>query len=314
MAEDLEYKNMEFRINTDIEFKPDIKSSDFDEKCCDNPNIILYRGIYVCENCGVVKGPMLSMSENRIFSADDIKNKRINEPFYNNHGYRTLISNNNMDIFGYPLSVKNKIKYAKLAKIQKSITNSYERNIMVANPKFGQISAALRLPKQVIREANRIFKVVLSKRLTTGRSIDQLVAACIYIAIRLLDLPRTLEEITYASQIDEKKIAKNYRLILNELDINLPPQKIPPFISRFGDELKIPSQYQIEAINLFENAKKHGLIVSGDPKSYAAAAIYIVMKKYKEYKVNQSKIAKISFISDVTLRKKINEIKNTACS
>ncbi|MHA1269964.1 MAG: transcription initiation factor IIB [Candidatus Helarchaeota archaeon] len=316
MVDDVKYKIYNDFIN-DLEENDElntISSINNEDKCCENPNIIVYRGIYVCNNCGIVKGPQYSMSGVRTFSSEDIKNKRINEPFNNDRGYRTLISNTNVDIYGVPLNSKARIKYAKLAKIQKSITNTYERNMMVANPKFSQISSSLRLSKQIIREANSIYKKVVNMKLTTGRSIEQLVAACIYIAIRLSDLPRTLEEITEASQIDAKKIAKNFRLILKELGIQLRPQEIPPFISRFGDELNIPSQYQIEAINLFNTARKNGLVVSGDPKSYAAAAIYIVMKKYKSFKINQSLISRISFISDVTLRKKMNEIKNLACA
>jgi transcription initiation factor TFIIB len=262
----------------------------------------------------VVKGPIYTNMGPRTFSAEDIEKKKMNEPNYGDMGYRTLISNPNVDYYGYPLKAKARARYYRLAKIQKSITNSYERNILVGGAKFSQITSALGLTRQAIQEANMIYKKVLEKKLTTGRSIDQLVAACIYIAIRLFDLPRTLEEVSEAAQISEKKIGRNYRLILCELKINLNPQKIPTFISRFGDELKIPSKYQVEAIQLFDNAKDNGLIVRGDPKSYAGAAIYIVMKKHKEIKVNQKEIAEISFISDVTLRKKMNQIKKMAGS
>ncbi|MHA1231554.1 MAG: transcription initiation factor IIB [Candidatus Helarchaeota archaeon] len=304
----------DFNLSLKEDQKVNLSSIDDDDNCCENPNIIIDRGIYVCSNCGIVKGPTYSMSGARTFSAEDIKNKKINEPYYNDTGYRTLISNPNVDIYGSPLGAKARQKYAKLAKIQKSITNSYERNILVANPIFGRISADLRLSKQAVHEAHNIYKKVLLKKLTTGRSINQIVAACIYIAIRKLNLPRTLEEVAIAAQLEEKKVAKNYRLIVRELGIKLNPQEVLPFISRFGDELNIPSHYQMEAINLFKKARGHGMNINGDPKSYAAAALYIVMKKYKQYKINQNRIAQISYISDVTLRKKMNEIRNAACS
>ena len=313
-VDNINYEEYEIRINSDSELSDRTQKLNKEDSCCENPNIILYRGIYVCDKCGIVRGPKFSMLGSRIFSTEDIENKRTNEPFYKDTGYRTLISISRVDIHGFPLKSKTRLKYLKLAKIQKSITNSYERNIMVANPRFGQITSALRLSRSVINESHNIYSKVLKGKLATGRSIEQLVAACIYVAIRVLNLPRTLEEVSKAAQISEKNVSRNYRLILNELGIKLKPQEIPPFISRFGDELEIPSHYQVDAINLFKNAKNNGLIISGDPKSYAAAAIYIIMKRYKEYKINQREVAKISYISDVTLRKKMNLIKNLAGS
>ncbi|TFF87860.1 MAG: hypothetical protein EU549_04030 [Promethearchaeota archaeon] len=314
-VDNIEFEGLEFRINSDVELKSDSEDKiKNEEACCDNPNIIIYRGIYVCNNCGMVKGPTYSTQGPRVFSAEDVKNKRKTEPYYNDTGYRTLISRSKVDIYGYPIKNKVRLKYLKLAKIQKSITNSYERNMMVASPKFGHIYSALGLSRAVIQEADNIYKKVLNEKLTTGRSINQLVAACVYIAVRLLDLPRTIEEVAEASHISVKKVSRNYRLVVRELKINIHPQEIPPFISRFGEELQLPGKYQVEAIELFQLAKENGLIATGDPKSYAAAAIYIVMKQYKEYKVNQKEIADIAYISDVTLRKKIRKIRSVACS
>ena len=71
--------------------------------CCENPDIITYRGIYVCRNCAIVFGPVIMDSPTRAFTPEEIEKKRMREPVYTSVGPRTIIN--------VPKESKNKVLY-----------------------------------------------------------------------------------------------------------------------------------------------------------------------------------------------------------
>ncbi|MHA1270815.1 MAG: transcription initiation factor IIB [Candidatus Helarchaeota archaeon] len=286
------------------EVETDQENEENEWDCCDNPNVQEYRGLYVCTNCGIVHGQVFEDAPRRAFTAEEIQDRRQTEPVYGTGGSRTVIPRFERDV-----SAKKKQKYYRLAKIQRSTTSTFERNMSIAQPKLLGFAAALGLPRSITEEALRIYREVVNKRLTMGRSINNLVAGSIYAAIRKNDLPRTVEEISMVTQIPEKSITKAYRLIVSNLNLLLTSTSIPQFINRFGEDLQISMPIQIEANNLISKARENGLQTIGkDPKGLAAAALYIAAKDGGEPK-SQSLIAKICGVSEVTLRNRAKEIK-----
>ncbi|MHA1232893.1 MAG: transcription initiation factor IIB [Candidatus Helarchaeota archaeon] len=285
--------------------KSEHKKQEWD--CCENPNVQEYRGILVCTNCGIVHGQVLEGAPRRAFTAEEIQDRRQTEPVYGVSGSRTVIPKFDKDV-----SIDKKQKYYRLSKIQRSTTSTFERNMSIAQPKLLSYAAALGLPKSVTEEALRIYREVVNKKLTMGRSINNLVAGSIYAAIRLNDLPRTVEEISMVTQIPEKSITKAYRLIVSNLELLLTSTSIVKYISRFGDELELSTPVQIQASELINKAKENGLQTIGkDPKGLAAAALYIAARESGEPK-SQSLIAKVCGVSEVTLRNRAKEIKKFA--
>lgn len=279
------------------------------EKCCERPDIRPYRGILVCRNCGMVHGPVLAESPRRAFSEEEISQRRQTEPVYRTIGARTVIPLSNIDITGAPLSAKSKSLYWRLAKIQKSVTSTFERNLTVAQPKLLSVSSLLGLPQTVTEEALRIYSRAVKKKLTMGRSIDNLVAASIFIAVKLHGIPRTLDEIAAAFQISVKSLSKAYRLILQELNIKLQPVSPVSFLSKFASELGVSMQVQNRAQEILELVTKKISTLGKDPKGLASAALYIAAKELNESR-SQVELSKIAHISEVTLRNRTKNIKD----
>ena len=272
--------------------------------CCDKPDVQPYRGILVCRNCGIVHGQVFVDTPRRAFTAQEILSRRQTEPVYGTSGSRTVIPK-----FDKNLSVKQKKIYYRLSKIQRSTTSTYERNMSIAQPKLLGYASNLGLPRSITEEALRIYKEIVNKKLTMGRSIDNLVAGSIYAAIRKNDLPRTIEEISDVTQIPEKSITKAYRLIVSNLKILLTSTPVVQYVIRFGQELNLSTPIQISANKLIEIARKNGYQTIGkDPKGLAAAALYISAKNAGDPR-SQSLIAKICKVSEVTLRNRAKDIK-----
>ncbi|MHA1786059.1 MAG: transcription initiation factor IIB [Candidatus Helarchaeota archaeon] len=281
-------------------------SDDYD--CCENPNVLPYRGILVCQNCGMVHGSVFADTPKRAFTEEEIASRRQTEPVYRSIGPRTVISKLSTDITGAPLSGKTKSLFWRLAKIQRSVTSTFERNLSVAQPKLFSLASTLGFPHTVVEEALRIYSKAVKKKLTMGRSIQNLVAASLLISSKLHDIPRSMEEIAQAAQIPVKNLSKAYRLLLNRLKITIKATTPSKFVNRFAAELKLSHDVQMRAQELLELSGQRMSIAGKDPKGLAAAALYIAGKELGESR-SQSDLAKVAHVSEVTLRNRAKNIK-----
>ena len=282
-----------------------------DEHCCDSPKISEEDGFYVCLNCGCVSSRILDTSPRRAFTAEEIQNRKSNERVYSPIGPRTIIRGSR-DARGTLLSPKFKSKFNRLAKIHRSLTTSYERNLWIALPNLQRLQKRLGIPDTVAEDALRIYTQTVKKKLTMGRSIDTLLSASIFCALRVHGIPRTVEEITKVAQIPKKKVIRSYRLILMEIlpNMNLKVQHFTPdrYVDKFNDELGLSMQVRNVAVSLIKSAEENGFNTAGkDPKGIAAAAIYLGSKISNENRT-QKEISKLSMVTEVTLRMRVKDL------
>lgn len=284
-----------------------------EEKCCDFPLIKEEEGFFVCQNCGMVHNErVLDTSPRRAFTQDEILKRKSAEPVYSPIGPRTVIQGHT-DAKGSLLNPKDKVKYSRLAKIHRSLTTSYERNLWIALPNLQRLQERLNLPNAVAEDALRIYTNAVKKKLTMGRSIDTLLAASIFASLRIHGIPRTIEEIIEVAELPKKNVIKSYRLILIKIlpEMNLRVIHFGPirYIDKFIGDLKLNMDTRNKAIKLLKKARENGLPIEGkDPKGLAAAAIYIASKSTGEART-QNQIAKLSHITEVTLRMRARDIR-----
>ncbi len=296
-----------------------IKDNDYieedQEECCDSPKITEQDGFYVCLNCGCVFSRILDTSPRRAFTAEEIQNRKSNERVYSPIGPRTIIRGSR-DARGTLLTPKYKSKFNRLAKIHRSLTTSYERNLWIALPNLQRLQKRLGIPDTVAEDALRIYTQTVKKKLTMGRSIDTLLSASIFAALRIHGIPRTVEEITKVAQIPKKKVIKSYRLILMEIlpELNLKVQHFSAdrYVDKFNDELGLSMKVRNIAVKLIISAKEHGFNTAGkDPKGIAAAAIYLGSKICNENRT-QKEISKLAMVTEVTLRMRVKDLQKFA--
>ena len=71
----------------------------------------------------------------------------------------------------------------------------------MAMAELRRVASYLNLPSVVRDEASRVYNYVLQRGLVRGRSMESVIAACIYAACRSYNIPRTLDEIAAASDV-----------------------------------------------------------------------------------------------------------------
>ncbi|TXT55616.1 MAG: Transcription initiation factor IIB [Promethearchaeota archaeon] len=281
------------------------------EGCCEIPNITESNGFYVCMNCGATHSRIIDDSPRRAYTQEEIKKRKITERVLSPIGPRTIIRGNK-DAQGNLLNPKYKTKFYRLAKIHRSLITSFERNLWTALPSLHTIQKKIGLPERVAKDALRIYTEAVKKKLTMGRSIDTLLCAAIFCAIRINGIPHALKEITENAQVSEKKVIKNYQLILlkvlPELNLKVKHFDSVDYINKFNDQLGLSMKCRNSAIELINKAKSKGFVPSGkDPKGIASAALYMISKKYNENRT-QREICECADITEVTLRLRVKEI------
>ncbi|TFG11145.1 MAG: hypothetical protein EU535_07625 [Promethearchaeota archaeon] len=183
-----------------------------------------------------------------------------------------------------------------------------KRNLLIASTELKRIASNLNLPDYVKEEAIRLYKEAFKNKLLRGRSINGMVAACLYFAIRIKKIPRTLQEILDETNASDKNVRRCYRTLVTELRLKSPNTDpialIPKYISKLGLGLEV-HRMSTELINQY----KSKVATSGkDPKGICAGAIYLATKILNQNFMTQKEIAQVIGVTEVTLRSRYKEL------
>ena len=207
----------------------------------------------------------------------------------------------------YKLDTKQTRKFLRLKKWQERVSTSIERNLRLAMAELRRVSAFLNLPNVVGDEAARIYNYVLQRGFVRGRSMESVIAACIYAACRSYNIPRTLDEIAQASDIERKEIGRTYRFIIRRMVIKVTPSSPNDYISRFSSILHLSPKTQNHALRILKKASNEELTSGRGPAGIAAAALYVAALLNDEKKT-QREVADVAGITEVTIRNRYKEL------
>jgi transcription initiation factor TFIIB len=191
-------------------------------------------------------------------------------------GLSTIIGKENID------ASKKKIEPSILSSMQRlrtwdfrtQVQSSTDKSLRIAFSELDRLKDKLGLSEAIIEKAAYIFRKAHGRGMIRGRSIPAVMAACIYIACRQMEAPRTLEDIASNSFIKRKSIARYYRELVLELRIELPEIDSTKCISRVANNVNITEKTKHQAINLMNEVIKHGISAGKDPMGLAAAVLY----------------------------------------
>src|SRR3990170_5108297 len=284
-----------------------------DDKCpeCGSANLVHDYDTEetVCANCGMVLSESMIYEgpEWRAFTLEERESgSRVGGPtFYSVHdkGLSTVIGKVDRDAFGRKLPLSTRLQMWRLRKwqIRSRAHSSVDRNLAQAMAELDRLSDKLYIHGPIKENAAVVYRKALEKGLVRGRSIAAIVAAALYVACRSSETPRTLREIAEASVLNEKEVARCYRLLLRTLDIQMPIADPITYISKIGERIGITGQTQGLAIRILREAKKRRIASGKDPMGLAAAALYIACLQSNEKKT-QKDIAEAAGVTEVTIR------------
>ena len=267
------------------------------------------RGEVVCRSCGlVIDENVLDMGpEWRSFTPEERETRtRVGIPAVlsvHDKGLSTNIGPNGRDAHGQKLTTEAKIQYYRLRKRQAKsrIQDSADRNLSQAMSDLARFSDSLSAPSSVREQAAALYRKALERGLVRGRSIRSMTAACLYAALRISTLPRSLSEVSGTCRVKKKELARCYRLIVRELGLSMPRTNTLTFISKIAQRAGVSNRVVEAAVKVLREADEKYASLGKDPRSLAAAALYTASRMVGE-NVTQKEIAYAANVTEVTVR------------
>ena len=273
------------------------------------------RGETVCGECGLVvdedqidPGP-----EWRAFDSKEKDQKsRVGAPTTNtmhDKGLSTNIGWQDKDAYGNSLGSRQREKMQRLRTWNRRFQTSdhQERNLRQALGEIDRMASALGLPDNVRETASVIYRRALDEDLLPGRSIEGVATSALYAAARQAGTPRSLDEITNVSRVEKDEIARTYRYVVRQLNLEIQPADPKSYVPRFVSDLGVSEEVERRARELLDTATEKGIHSGKSPVGLAAAAVYAAALLSNE-KVTQSEVSDVSDISEVTIRNRYHEL------
>ena len=269
-------------------------------------------GEVICQNCGKVLQDKISndRKDNNAFTKNEYDSHFGSKSSLRFHdmGLATIIGKFNHDFSGKSVDYKmrpaiNRMRYWDARSHTK---NSSERNLRIALSEMEKLKEKLCLSDAIIERSAYVYRKAVKAQLIRGRSIIGIVGACVYVACREMDVTRTIMDISNNLQESRSSIAKNYRMLFQNLKLTVSVPDPIRCIIKIANNLEIPENTKREAIHIFDTLKEKKLIAGKKPYSVAAAVIYMAGIK-TGVNLSQQNISKVSGITVVTIRNRYKE-------
>ena len=296
-------------------------SNEYDVKCqldtCKTYPIITdsERGEIFCGGCGLVLVQNIADTshESNGYSQEDFMKLARTGPAtsltMHDKGLSTVIGANK-DFSGNALSSKTKYEFNRLRVWDQRSKSRSTATLSKAFTLLNGMKTKLGISDNVVENAAYIYRKIVSAKLTRGRTMASLVSASLYAACRENNLPRTLDDIANAGNIERRILSRDLRTIIKKLGLNLNQYDISSFISKISNNMNLKEKTKRDAFDILKRCEPEGIIAGKHPVAQAAASLYIACIINGE-KISQKKFSKESGVSDVTIRNRVALIRKT---
>jgi len=283
-----------------------------DEKSCTHLTSICDKntGEEICKNCGqVLIHNMVDHSSDGFH--DDFKNTRTGPKIsmtMHDGGLSTVIGKSNFDSNGksVPYGMKSSLNRMRMWDSRSKTSSTSHRNLMVALLEITKLKEKMSLSGAIIERSAYFYRKAAEKKLVRGRTIKGIVGACIYAACRDFGTTRTIIEIAKCMGERKNIIAKSYRLLFQQLSLDIPVPDSTSSIVRFSNNLELSEKIKRDAIFILDTLKEKQVVAGKKPDAVAATVVYMACIK-NNLNISQQKVSEISGISNVTIRNRLKE-------
>lgn len=254
-------------------------------------------GEVICNICGRVVANKELMTEQGSHGLDSLM---VMASRMHDKGLSTVIGSINKDFGGRTLPADAKAKFGRLRLLDNRIKSQSSPSATV-KPflLLDGVKAKLAIPDHAAEKAAHLFrKFMMQPR--QPRRYSSMMLASLYAACRITGTPRTIQEIAVAADVRKRLIVRDYRVLVESLDLSFEPYKPSEFVTRICTGLGLTEKIRRHAISILAKVKQD-IFYGKSPIALAAAAVYISCKSNAE-RINQWRIASLVGISNVSLR------------
>ena len=218
-------------------------------------------------------------------------------------GINSSISGTGRDASGKSLPKDSQVSMMRLKQWQNrvQVKNSQDKNLRLALRELENLVQKLNLSAAVGEQAAQVYRKALSHDMIKGRSIHSMVSASLCVACRLTQTQRTLTDVANMSNVKRKDVAKCYRLLVTELNMQIPIINPIHCVNKIGTRLEIPEIIIRKADKILEKVKDRHEMSGKDPMGVTSAALYVACER-QEYPITQRQLSQAAGVTDVTVR------------
>jgi len=296
-------------------------SSGYDVKCqldtCKTYPVVTDsdRGEVFCGGCGLVLVQNLddTSHENRSYSSEDFMKNARTGPATSltmfDRGLSTVIGTNK-DFSGNSLSSKTKFEFNRLRTWDQRSKSRTTSSLSKAFTLLHGMKTKIGVPNNVVENAAYIYRKAVNAKLTRGRTMASLIAASLYASCRQNNIPRTLDDIAAAGNVERRILSRDLRTIIKKLGLNLNQYDTASFIVKISNNMNLSEKTKRDAFGILKRCEDERITAGKHPVAQAAASLYIACIVNGE-KISQKKFSIESGVSDVTIRNRATLIKKT---
>ena len=296
-------------------------SNDYDVKCqldtCKTYPIITdsERGEIVCGGCGLILVQNIAdiSYESNSYTLEGFMKLARTGPATSltmyDKGLSTVIGTNK-DFSGNPLPSKTKYEFNRLRTWDQRSKSRNTATLSKAFTLLHGMKTKLGIPDNVVENAAYIYRKTVNAKLTRGRTMASLISASLYAACRENNIPRTLDDIAAAGNVERRILSRDLRTLIKKLGLNLKQYDTSSFISKISNNMNLKEKTKRDAFEILKRCEKEQITAGKHPVAQAAASLYISCIMNGE-KISQKKFSVESGVSDVTIRNRAVLIKKT---
>ncbi|XP_051868341.1 BRF1 RNA polymerase III transcription initiation factor subunit b isoform X1 [Pristis pectinata] len=174
----------------------------------------------------------------------------------------------------------------------------------------------LQLNQHCLDTAFNFFKMAVNKRLTRGRKMSHVVAACLYLVCRTEGTPHMLLDLSDLLQVNVYVLGKTFLLLARELCINAPAIDPCLYIPRFAHMLEFGDknhEVSMTALRLLQRMKRDWMHTGRRPSGLCGAALLVAARMH-DFRRTVKEVIRVVKVCESTLRKRLNEFEETPTS
>jgi len=274
----------------------------------------------VCSNCGMISSDKIQYTnrpDRHSFSPEQMSHNRSRTGFHasldrHDRGLYTIIGRANKDAAGHTLDAITSSNMARLRmwNTRTQHHSSTDRNLVLAFNDLVILKDKLGLSNTAVEKTDYIYRKALARGLVRGRSIAALLTASIYLACREMGIPRTVKDITEASNIKQKHLAKAYRLLVSEFGYKVPLADPMKCIAKVANKANLTENTKRQAIRIMNQVREKQILSAGkDPMGLAATVLYLSCLKTGQDKT-QNQMAQAAGVTEVTIRNRLKDLRD----
>lgn len=277
---------------------------------CGSPKLVrdYGRAALVCSECGFVVEERIGDPgpEWRNFGNGRTNRSRAGPPLaetIHDYGLSTEVGRGRRDARGGELPPERISQLHRLRRWDRRarFTNS-DRTLARGFVEQGRLCAQLMLPNSVRNRAAAIYRRALNRGLVRGRSVETIATAAVQCACKELGFHRDSNEFEDASRVGRNATKRARSLLIRALSLPISIPNPSLYVHPAAHRLGVSRMTRGRACAIVEHIQENGLITGREPRSVAAAALYLACKSTKG-DITQGKVAEVTGVSRTTIEK-----------